>query len=98
MQTYNKLYFGICCKSLALAFGTTFALNMVRALLLFLWSCLINYSIWAKQKWETTIKLQLDKFFLLSRSVLRPLSTRASCSYDASKEVKNLPAAIPVQP
>ena len=30
MQTYNKLYFGICCKSLALAFGTTFALNMVR--------------------------------------------------------------------
>ena len=38
------------------------------------------------------------KFFLLLRSVLRPLSTRASCSYDASKEVKNLPAAIPVQP
>ena len=35
MQTYNKLYFGICCKSLALAFGTTFALNMVRALLMF---------------------------------------------------------------
>ena len=34
----------------------------------------------------------------LPGSVLRPLSTRASCSYDASKEVKNLPAAIPVQP
>ena len=33
--TYDKLYFGICCKSLALAFGTTFALNMVRALLMF---------------------------------------------------------------
>ena len=34
MQTYNKLYFGICCKSLALAFGTTFAIYMVRALLM----------------------------------------------------------------
>ena len=32
---YNKSYFGICCKSLALAFGTTFAIYMVRALLMF---------------------------------------------------------------
>ena len=44
------------------------------ALLLSLWSCLINYFIWAKQTWEETIQLQLGKFFLWG-SVLRPLST-----------------------
>ena len=35
------------------------------ALLLSLWSCLINYFIWAKQTWEETIQLQLGKFFFL---------------------------------
>ena len=55
--------------------STTFAIYWIGALLLFLWRCFTNYSIWAKQKWEMTIHLQLDKFFLLSGSVLRFLSS-----------------------
>ena len=60
------------------------------ALLLSLWSCLINYFTWAKQKWEETIQLQLGKFFFLWGSVLRSLSTTSQLSICTSKEVKNL--------
>ena len=74
--TYNP-YIGICYGLiLSLARNsTTFAIYWIGALLLFLWRCFTNYSIWAKQKWEMTIHLQLDKFFLLSGSVLRFLSS-----------------------
>ena len=58
------------------------------ALLLSLWSCLINYFIWAKQTWEETIQLQLGKFFFLWGSVLRPLSTTNQLSFCTSKEVR----------
>ena len=70
-------YIGICYGLiLSLARNsTTFAIYWIGALLLFLWRCFTNYSIWAKQKWEMTIHLQLDKFFLLSGSVLRFLSS-----------------------
>ena len=61
-STYNKLYFGICCKSLALAFGTTFALNMVRALLMFP----------LKEDLTTSHSIKVDSFSWDSRSGTRP--------------------------